>query len=240
MMKRNIMLLITAFVMSGLVEAQVRFGIKTGYNFNGVIADYVGAGQSGTNKAGNPDNFHFKPGFQIGVLGDWMLNETLAVQPGLRFTMQGFVDEYTSGSNIERKFSLYYLQLPVNAQYKFSAGPVNIVAQAGPYLGYGLFARQSYFKKGASKNLSDEDKKIKFGNGSADDIWKAFDYGVGAGVGVEYGGLQLMVEYGLGLNKMTFNKNMKSAYYKINMQNTGLSITLAYIFGKKIVRPDED
>ncbi len=238
MLKRNISLLFVAFAITCFVNAQVRPGVKVGYNLSGVFADYIGSKAEDPNAAGYPDNFHMKSGFQIGLYADCPINEAIAIQPGIKFTTQGFTDKYDSGAGsgkVERRFSLYYLQVPVNAQYKLNVGEqLNVVFQAGPYVGYGLFGRQKYTRKGKSVSLSSEQKKITFGNGTADDIHNAFDYGVGAGVGIEFFNFQLMVGYDLGLYKMTFDKkNAKSATYDVRMQNNGFSATLAYTFGRK-------
>ncbi len=240
MLKNNVFFFLLAFLMIGSLEAQVRPGIKTGFNLTGVSADYIGTSTLSGDKAGDPDNFHMKGGFQIGMVVDWTINEWFTIQPGARFTMQGFKDEYQNNGNFLRKFSLYYFQVPIYAQYKYNLGHVNLIGQAGPYLGYGLFGRQKYSKNSQSKSLDDSYKKIDFGNGSGDDIHNAFDYGVGVGVGAEFGALQLMVAYEFGLYKATFDKKAYSGDYKLHMQNNGLSITLAFIFGKKFPRFDPE
>ena len=233
MLRRNIILLFFVFAILSSVEAQVRPGVKLGLNFNNVIGDYIGTDQR-SDKSGDPDNFHLIQGFQVGLILDCPINETIAIQPGAKFVSRGFNDKYTSNGKVERKFTLYYLQVPVNVQYRLNVGEqMNVLFQAGPYGGYGLFGRQKYTRKGKSQDLSDSSKKITFGNGTADDIYKAFDYGVGAGVGFEFYNFQIMAEYELGLYKMTFNKSIPSAKYNVHMQNHGFSFTLAYVFGKK-------
>ena len=240
MLKKSTILLFVFIAVAGSVGAQVRPGIKQGYNLGGVRADYTGIGDVNPNAAGDPDNFKMKSGFQFGMIADCPINDVLAIQPGARFSMQGFIDKYTSGtsssssSKSTRKFSLYYLQIPVYAQYRLNvAEETNVLFQAGPYVGLGLFGRQSYTRNGKQVDLNDTEKKITFGNGTAKDIQKAIDYGIGAGAGIEFYRFQLMLAYDFGLSNMPFQKDLKSGKCHIDMCNHNFSVTLAVIFGRR-------
>ena len=242
MLKRNIVLLFAFATFAGSVCAQVRPGIKLGYNLGGVMADYRGVNTPEKRKttAGDPENFKMKSGFQAGIIADCPINDVLAIQPGARFSMQGFIDKYTSGesstssSKSTRKFSLYYLQLPVYAQYRWNVyEETNVLFQAGPYVGFGLFGRQSYIRNGKQQDLSDAQKKIIFGNGTAKDIQKAIDYGVGVGAGIEFYRFQLMLAYDYGLSKAPFQKDLKSGKCHIDMRNHNFSVTLGVVFGRR-------
>ena len=237
MLKRNIVFLFAMLAVVGSINAQVRLGLKMGYNLGGVMADYLGdeSLENLKKKAGDPDNFHIKSGFQAGFILDCPIDGAISIQPGARFSMQGFSDQYTSNGKAIRKFSLYYLQAPVYAQYRFNvAEETNLLFQAGPYVGYGMFGRQSYTMKGKSQDLTDKQKKLTFGSGKPDDMYKAFDYGIGAGVGIEFYRFQLVAAYDFGLNKVTFDKkDAKSAIYNVDMRNHNFSVTLAVIFGRR-------
>jgi len=236
MLKRNIIFLFVFVTFAGSVSAQVRPGIKLGYNLGGVMADYRGVNTSEERKktAGDPDNFHIKSGFQVGMIADCPINDVLAIQPGARFSMQGFMDKYTSNGKVTRKYSLYYLQIPVYAQYRWNVyEETNVLFQAGPYAGFGLFGRQSYIRNGKSESLTDALKKITFGNGTANDIQKRIDYGIGVGAGIEFYRFQMMLAYDFGLNKVPFNKDVKSGRCNIDMRNHNFSVTLAVIFGRR-------
>ena len=235
MLKRNMILLFAFVAITVSIHAQVRPGIKVGYNFSGVMADYLGDKTSEDLKktAGDPGNFHMKSGFQAGIIADCPISDVLAIQPGAKFSMQGFSDKYTSNGDVVRAFSLYYLQVPVNVQYRLNVyEETNLLFQAGPYAGFGLFGRQSFNRKGKSQSLSDSQKKITFGSGN--DIQNSFDYGVGAGVGIEFFRFQLMLNYDFGLNQPTFyKKDAKSATYHVDMRNHNFSVTFAVIFGRR-------
>ena len=241
MLKRNIFLLLFAFIIAvGTLNAQVRPGIKAGYNISGVMADVLFEHPDRPNAASQPENFKMRSGFQLGMIADWTISNTLALQPGVRFAMQGFSDEYrdggATGANELRKFSLYYLQFPVNVQYKLNLiEEANLLFQAGPYVGYGLFARQSRIRRGASVELSDEQKKVSFGSDptrTSEDLQR-MDYGIGAGVGIEFFRFQFMVNYDFGLNKAHLKKDRAPGIYNVDIRNHNISATFAVIFGRR-------
>ena len=227
MLKKSI-LLIAFIAIAGSVSAQVRPGIKVGYNLVGVIAeDNYGRPSS---ESGYPDNFKMKSGFQGGLIADCPINDFLAIQPGVRFAMLGFIDDHKPNQHHLRKFSLYYLQVPVYAQYRLNvAEETNVVFQAGPYAGLGLFGRQVFIQNGKSPdNFSDDLKKMNFGS----EI-QLFDYGIGVGAGIEFFRFQLMVSYDFGLNKVDFEKKGRGFVYDLGMHNQCLSVTFAVIFGRR-------
>jgi hypothetical protein len=211
----------------------VRPGVKIGANFGGVIGDKH-AEQYGEH--GNPKNFRLMPGFQVGMIADCPITDAFAIQPGARFAMQGFKDDYHSGgaggTRWVRSFSLFYVQVPVNVQYRLNiAEDANLLFQAGPYAGFGIFGRQTANRRGENADLTDEQKKITFGENN--DINKSFDIGVGAGIGFEFHRFQIMANYDFGLVNSHFNKQAMSALYDVNLRNHNFSVTLAVIFGRR-------
>ena len=241
MLKKGFILLFVFASIAGSVGAQVRIGMKFGYNLGGVIGDFTG--RPADNKptvAGNPDNFSIRSGFQGGLIVDWKINDVIAFQPGARFSMQGFKDEYrtgvgaNSGIKESRMFSMYYLQIPANVQYRLNiAEETNLLFQAGPYAGFGLFGRQTRIRNGKTQDLSDNHKKISFGNDKSFDVQKLMDYGVGVGVGIEFIRFQFILGYDFGLAKMPFHKAVGSGNYNIDMRNHNFSATMAVIFGRR-------
>ena len=235
-LKRKYFFLLACMAIAGSINAQVRPGVKVGYNLSGVLAKLPDNVIKSPNVTGNPDNFHIRSGFQGGLIADCPISATLAIQPGARFAMQGFTEKYRrgapSGPEVIRRFSLYYLQVPVYAQYRWNVyEETNVLFQAGPYAGFGLFGRQSYSSGGETpKGFSDKHKKIDF----KEDFNNIFDYGVSAGIGIEFIRFQLVAAYDFGLNQATFYK--KEAYsgnMNVNMRNHNFSITLAVIFGRR-------
>jgi len=242
MLNRFFILLFVFVVFAGSVNAQARIGMKMGYNFGGVMADFTGRSEDlKPTDAGYPNNFQNRSGFQGGLIVDCPINDVLAIQPGVRFAMQGFIDEYrsggSSGAKVSRIFSLYYLQVPVNVQYRYNiAEETNLLFQAGPYAGFGLFARQTLIRGGKTQDLDSKLKKLTFGPGK--DIQNRFDFGIGAGVGIEFVRFQFILGYDFGLAKIPFHKPLAAnssvgSGYHMDMRNHNFSATIALIFGRR-------
>ena len=236
MLKRKFFFWLIFIAIAGSVSAQVRPGLKMGYNLSGALAKLPDGVDKSLYVTGNPDNFHIRSGFQAGMFADCPVNTTISIQPGARFTLQGFTEKYKRGAptgpEAIRRFSLYYLQVPVYVQYRLNvAEDTHVLFQAGPYGAVGLFGRQSYHTGGKTPTgFGDKNKKIVFD----EDFDHRFDYGIGAGVGIEYVRFQLMVNYDFGINQSTFYK--KEAYsgnMHVDMRNHNFSVTLGVVFGRR-------
>ena len=92
-----------------------------------------------------------------------------------------------------------YLQLPIYGAYKIEVVPgTKIVFNAGPYLAYGIGGQT---KVSGDIAIFDE---IATGDGNTDTygtdgFLKRFDFGLGAGVGAEFGNIVATIRYELGL-----------------------------------------
>ncbi len=240
-MFKKVVLLFVVMLFAVSVHAQFKAGIRAGYNLSGIY-NVSGNGTNGSAVTGNPappePDWGMISGFQVGAAFEIPLKHSLYLQPAAVFSRQGFKDEYASNGDIKRVFSLYYLQIPVNLQYKLDVGVVKVLFQAGPYVQYGLFGRQKYYKKDVSQDLADKYKKITMGSDSKDYLSPRIDYGVGAGVGVQFAQLQLMAGYNLGLGTTTFKMDAKSRKYDMDMKNSSFVITLTYLFGRDDVLAD--
>jgi hypothetical protein len=200
MFKKVLTVIAAAILTAGSAQAQFKFGVRAGLNLTDMSFDTKEGGYL------MRSDTKFKPGFQIGAVGDYSFSETFAIQPALMFATQG-----CGIKDSDEKENLYYLQLPVNAQYKLDLGETKLILQAGPYLGYGLGGKY-------------EDLDIKMGSGDDAD-YKAFDFGVGVGVGFQFGQIQAGLGYNIGIADID-----PSEYY--SAKNSGLVVTLTCLFGK--------
>lgn len=191
-----------AILTAGSAQAQFKFGARAGFNM--------------TTLAGDIENANFKPGFQVGVVGDCSISEAFAIQPGLVFSTLGCTGKE---KGVKSTINLNYLQLPVNVHYKVDLGGTKLFLQAGPYLGYGLGGK--WIMKGVGASISET---IKMGNGD-DASYKAIDFGVGAGAGLQFGNLQATVGYNIGLADIAPGEGG-------SINNSGLAVTLTYLFGR--------
>lgn len=194
----TLVLAVTAMVVcSGSVSAQDKFatfGVKAGGNFSSFSGDI------------NKTNYVFK--YQFGITADLALTENFYVITGIDLQTKGTKTKPKGAANV--KYNPMYLQVPVHAAYKLNIGNnLKFVGEAGPYVAYGI----------SGKVKGDGHKFNIFG----DDKLKRFDFGVGAGVGVELGNIVVKGGYDFGLLNISDTKGTK-------IRNQNAYLTLGYHF----------
>lgn len=182
---------------AGQVNAQnkvVTFGVKAGANLSTFGGD------------AKDMKYAFK--YQVGITADVAFTENLYLLSGLNFQTQGGKFKPSSGESV--KFNPMYLQLPAHIGYKFDLGSdIRLVVNAGPYAAFGI---------GGKSKSGGESQKL-FG----DNRFKRFDYGVGGGLGVEFGHFSVAGGYDWGLNDINDAEGDK-------IQNRNAYLTLGYKF----------
>jgi len=219
-MTKKISVLFVMFILiAGYTQAQFKVGVKAGFNLTNISQKFDGE------KPDSEDRGKFKPGFQVGLIGEYSISDVFAIQPGIVFATQGtkFKDDE---EDYKATMNLNYIQIPINAQYKMDLGVAKLLLQAGPYLGYGIGGKNK--AKGTIEGLSVSiENKIKFGKGDEDDLTtyipNAFDFGLGLGAGLQFGNIQAVLGYNIGLANMTDEDDY-------SMKNNGLAFTIAYLF----------
>ena len=196
-------------------QAQFNIGIRTGLNAVGVHGDAVPVFAENS-------SIESTTGFQVGVVGEYSVSEKFVIQPALLFATQGFVNKGESqNGNLELSWNLNYLQIPVNATYKFGGGKTKFFLQAGPYLGYALGGKMKGELKQDGKESKTSEETIKFGSNEM----KRLDFGIGFGLGLQISAVQLALGYQFGM--MNIHNSSE-----LDMKNDCLSFTVSYIFGK--------
>jgi len=219
--------LLTVVLTTSYVSAQLTFGTRAGFNYTNMTYKYDGNKQ---------DINKFKSGFQIGVVADYKISEVLSIQPGFLFAQQGYKSTiFTPNSTV----NLNYLQVPINAQFKFPLGRIDLLIQTGPYLGFAINGKFKYWDENGKK-MSDEDykeltghevPKISFGNDWGKDTMKSFDFGIGFGAGLQFGNIQAGLGYNIGLRDLTVHKKKDTITQLMSLKNKGLALTITYLFG---------
>jgi hypothetical protein len=176
------LILITAIV--GLVRQQsiaqtnttARAGIKGGLNASNLYVD---------------DNVHdenARIGYHIGFYGQPVSSEAAALQIELLFSTKGTTTIYDSPVDQEISYNLNYLDLPVMAVFKLGDA---VELHAGGYASYLVGANIEY-----DGDLADGVDEIDRDN------LKSYDYGLLAGVGINFGAVQVGARYNYGLVKI--------------------------------------
>jgi len=221
MNKQIILVLLAAVLTASYAHAQLTFGARAGLNLTNMFFDDEELNDS-----------KMKPGFQIGFVGDYALSDNLSIQPGILFATQGckWSESYsesiggvTMKGSSSATLNLNYIQIPVNAQYKYNLGGMNLLLQAGPYFSFGISGKNKWEyteEWGGNKESDKGEDKIEFGK---DGDFKASDFGLGLGVGMQFENIQVGVGYNLGLANIDPDWKAK---------NNGLALTVTYLFGK--------
>ncbi len=183
----------------------------------GISAAFVGSCPSG-----------YRPhwGFQVGPTADFPLlsfsHDYLRIHPSLLLTSKGWKDDIYDmnglmiGNKHDWHFSLYYLELPLLAEYVVRLKEKeSLVFGAGPYLAYGLWGRNSI-------DLGIDYVKDPFASGD----FRRFDAGIVASIGIELKKLQVSVEYSRG-----FIKPAKGTLLIGDSHNQTFALKLAYRLG---------
>lgn len=135
----------------------------------------------------------------VGVEKPFAANWSL--MPSLELAAKGC--KFDGGGDI----SVYYLQLPVLAAYRFNLNDSwNLTVKAGPYFAFGMFG-----------NISDE-----YGDADLFDVAERFDYGLDLGVDFEYHQYVFGLEYEYGLA----NINKEGG----DVKNAAFFVTAGYKF----------
>ncbi|SBW03388.1 conserved exported hypothetical protein [uncultured Dysgonomonas sp.] len=209
-------LIVAAILLTIGVNAQdkpLTFGVKGGMNISNFSGDF--------------QDTKAKIGFNAGVTLDFALTNDLYLLTGLEFTSKG--TKVNEDTNL--KMNLSYLQLPVHAGYKLTvANDTRIVFHAGPYIAYAA--------DGKWKVKGIEDSVGVFGDEAeaAGLKMKRFDFGLGFGVGAEFGqfnaglncdfGLVNIADFGM-LDFPGFGEIDAS---NVSVKNMNVGISLGYKF----------
>ncbi len=182
-MKKRIFLpvvLILIFIQYGF--SQLLVGVRGGVGLSNVSTpDLV--------KAIAPD-IRYMPGFEIGLMSEYLLSEHLSLQGELIYREKGFrIAEQTSLDLFKIDFPLgvrvdtrlHYLDLPLQLKYTFGNGPIRGYLSAGPQIGYALNGR---INTRANFLVDWELGNIPINFGSANN--QRFDVSGVAGAGVEF------------------------------------------------------
>ena len=217
-MKKFLSLAIALLLLTSYAGAQSRFGIKAGLNFN-TLQDVTESG-SVENAWKAQTGYHFGVAWQIKVplLG-------LAIQPELMYskvrtsftnaimytpnTGPGFVAPQLADI-VPTEIDINYLTLPINLQLGIDLLVLRPFIVVSPYITLAL-------QKGV--DLEDQDFNIN-----------RFNYGVGAGIGVDIWKLQIMAKYNWGLGKLVSatETTWQQKYGDAKLQ--GFQVSAAFLF----------
>ncbi len=209
-MKTRLIYAIAIVLVAQISKAQT-FGIKGGLNLSNMTFS-----ESGT--AYSPSML---TGFQFGPVVDFKLTGNVYLNTGVLYSLKGFNlksvndDQLQDASFFNGKSKLSYFELPVNITFKIPVKTkYKFLIQAGPYVG--LSSGGTIKKPGIPIQ-----EVFQYHN------LNTYDYGVGAGAGVEMGPLVASLNYELGLLNLNSNSTIPATF-----KNKVFQISVAWMFWK--------
>ncbi len=238
-MKKAFALLLFAYWIIGPIHAQFSIGPKLGLNFTSIYGDETN------------DHNNTKIGLHAGVVGEYAFTGKWTLQSGLLYSQLGTMKQIFGsmtgsgspyGDVLKMVINLNYIRLPINAVYKIDLGLPKIILQAGPYFGYGIGGKTKAWLNGHKitasqwKQMKDRigiGEDIPMGNDD-EDFYKAFDFGMDVGVGVQLGRhFRFVAEYSVGLTNISKDVNLTTISFPAGTdKNHGLTLAVVWFFGK--------
>jgi len=224
-MKKTLFLIGISFVylipaLQAQDDSRITFGIRAGVNFQNF---------NGKDSQGDKLKNDLIVGFNTGVNVELPVAPEFVLQPGLLFSIKG--TKKTQGSTTA-KFTVNYIELPVNFIFKPVLGNGRLLLGIGPYIAYGVSGKVKLSDSGI-----DIKKDIKFENNLnvsqlLDDEFymRPFDAGANMLAGYEFGaGISFQLNVQLGLLKTNPGYDGDSGD-KESVKNTGFGISAGYRF----------
>jgi hypothetical protein len=228
-------------------QKAISFGVRAGLNLGKIEQgrNYSRSDEDGTRERTTDMTYSTGNliGYHIGAVVDIGINEFFYIQPGILLISKGGEtnSEYKSRSDtryeIEESKTIiapYYVDIPIMLSLK---GKLNdnlaLRAQAGPYIGFGLFGKmESEYKEYDGNNNRSEKSEIKdiFSPSAVEkkegdfEGLNRFNAGIGFGCGIEFNSFYLGLSYNYGLTNSYKDENSNQLYERT------LGITLGYNF----------
>lgn len=190
----------------GTANAQVKYGLKGGFN---------GATFSGPDSKGS----EYKAGFAAGGFLNFSLTENLAVQPELLYSQKGASIDFGGGLGTF-KSTLGYIDVPIMFRYTTGDDGQGLFFEAGPQ-GSFVMHQRSFLEDSGGKQVG--------GSSTSTDALNKVVVGYAAGLGY-----QLTSGLGLGLRYSgDVTQVFKDASGALNVRNSVFQFQVGYAFGGK-------
>lgn len=225
---KNIIILLICIFTSLSTSAQFKIGQEVGMQIGSISRD--------VNSFTVTNNI--RVGVRAGLVSDIAINDNFSVQPGLFYTTRSTksVADFFIFS-VEQSFSVNYLELPINFQYKSGTPDKGrVFIGVGPYIAYALGGKSKIeipnnnpFIQNALSNplvsgLLNDQADVSVGTDTTDAV-RPFDIGANINFGYELPvGLFFRGQIGMGF------MNTAPLDDLITQKNWGGAITIGYFF----------
>lgn len=186
-------------------ELSPSVGIKGGVNFTNLYTEDV-------------DDNNILTSFNAGLFFNLPVSSAVSVQPEINFSRKGselvYDNAFATGTT---KLKLNYLEIPVLLKLNVTE---NLNLHVGPYLAYLIDGQATNETDGGTFNFEE--------NIDNDDLNK-WDYGLAAGVGLDFGPTSLGVRYNYGLQTIGKERTFAGETYTFpDSKNSALSLYVGF------------
>ncbi len=208
----------------------VTFGVRAGVNLSNAAMN---------DDAKQGSDTKMKAGFNVGVIADIPVMQSLYVQPGLYFSTKGVKTEYEEPDypeyNSETSVNAMYLEIPINVSWRHNlTDALQLQVYTGPYFAFGVGGK-------TKTTMGDEEVKTNtFGydadTENAEDEGYGlgrFDCGWGIGAGIAIQKFYVGIQYQFGFVNTLTGDNWKADEgdeWDPSAKNRNLSISVGYNF----------
>jgi len=189
-----------------------RIGLLGGVNFSNVSAAEGDIDYS--------DQIESLTGFHLGITVEIPFNDYLSLEPALMIQTKGAeFNEIIIDEEVRQRIYLLNTDIPVNLRVRIPLGLVKPYAEAGPYIGWGVFGVNWFTVDG-----EDDAEEVTWGG--EDGQFKRLDYGLNFGGGLEIGRFVLGASYWLGLANISNFENS-------TVKNRVVRVSIGVKFGQR-------
>ena len=166
------------------------------------------------------------PGFQIGPVIDFPINNLLSFETGLLYSTKGMkeIGNRTVDTKSLLRLNIAYLDVPLTLKISFPFRQVTFLANGGGYFAQGLFGNIL-----SKENMNDSDgvwQKVEWGDQV--NSFRRFDFGLNFGIGMKYKVIQLGICYENGIANLAGYDRSKN-----KVHNRAAEFYLSYILWNK-------
>ncbi len=219
-MKKIFLTLFVVTIFLASASSQTKFGIRGGLNLANIIME-------DNDKTYSDDNVPLVS-YQAGIVAERSLPGMFSLETGLLVSNKGFMVESGEDALLESKFTrtIMYLNVPVNLKIGLGFDKLRIYGAIGPYVGYAL-SGEDKLELTIDGDTESESADLEIGGDEEEDDILPLDYGLGIGVGVTFGPIEVGVSYEYGLANIS---PYQEDGFKMNTRSLSAIVTLK--FGK--------
>lgn len=209
--------------------AQTSSGAQYGIVLGGGVSSAV---FSETNNK-NSDSFAHKsnliPVFNAGIFASIPFNNSFAIQPQIIINQKGLQSKnWLFDSDINYKLTSWFLELPVQIQYRYHLDKCILIGFVEPYIGYCILNKLKYYDSIGDVVLDRNDFVS-----SKEEHMEPFEYGTGIGASILFDRFGVSISNIWNLNSIGNNDNDDYPGINKTLKNAnfyGISVSLSYLF----------